>query len=94
MSGTGNVGIGSTAPTDRLDLGGGNIVMGWERIVNNCSNASTCTATCSAGKRAIGGGLNGCWGSVSQTPGDNSYYCYASCVQTVLTAQVYCANIK
>jgi len=51
----GNVGIGTTAPAERLDLGGGNIAMGYERVVES-STGSSAVATCPSGKRVIGGG--------------------------------------
>ena len=42
---SGNVGIGTTAPAEALDVGTGNVKMGWERISNTCNNpATTCTA--------------------------------------------------
>jgi hypothetical protein len=100
----GNVGIGSTAPTQRLDLGGGNISMGYEIITSANCTASTggwaaCTATCSAGKQALGGACGtGCctrlaeYSSISYT----SYTCgiYQSNAAVDFNATVVCANIK
>ena len=72
----GNVGIGTTSPTERLDIGGGNIKMGWERITNTCSNLTSCIATCSAGKMATGGAClitSGAWTRIENSAGDSSY---------------------
>ncbi len=52
----GKVGIGIASPAERLDLGGGNIKMGWERVVNSCSGVAQCTVYCSSGKYVLGGG--------------------------------------
>ena len=93
----GNVGIGTTSPSQRLDLGGGNIAMGWERITNTCSNASSCTATCKAGKQATGGSClitGGSWTMVENSGGDNYYLCYFAATTTTVVATVYCANIR
>lgn len=95
----GNVGIGTVTPTERLDLGGGNIAMGWERIENNCGNVGAntmCTATCSAGKYATGGACNmggGAWTNWYQIPGTNSYTCVNNAA-TKMATSVYCANIR
>ncbi|MBM4252106.1 MAG: hypothetical protein FJ146_09060 [Deltaproteobacteria bacterium] len=96
---TSRVGIGTTAPTQALDIGGGNISMGWERIVTTCSGyigGSACTATCTGTKRATGGGceLSGSWSPMYSVTGDNSYQCYTQNNQTFVKATVYCANIR
>lgn len=54
---SGNVGIGSTAPAARLDLGGGNISMGYEQVQNQCAAGSIrCEAACPTGKQPLSGG--------------------------------------
>ncbi|MCX6107961.1 MAG: phage tail protein, partial [Proteobacteria bacterium] len=101
---TGNVGIGTTAPTQRLDMGGGNISMGYEIITSaGCTSSSggwaSCTATCSAGKQALGGacGTSCCtrlaeYTSITST----SYTCamYQTNGAWGFNATVVCANIK
>jgi prepilin-type N-terminal cleavage/methylation domain-containing protein len=60
----GNVGIGSATPTERLDLGGGNIKMGYSHVGGSTVNGdchqligtSSCSAVCPPGKIAISGG--------------------------------------
>jgi hypothetical protein len=52
----GNVGIGTTTPSDRLDLGGGNILMGYGMTTGTCSNVWNCVFSCPAGKQVIAGG--------------------------------------
>ncbi len=55
---SGRVGIGG-APAERLDIGGGNIKMGWERVTNTCNNNSNCTVNCTAGKNVLSCGCSG-----------------------------------
>ncbi len=57
----GNVGIGTTSPSEKLDIGGnvkasGTVLMGYERMSVDCSNATSCVATCPTGKKVLGGG--------------------------------------
>ena len=100
----GHVGIGTTAPTQRLDVGGGNIAMGYEIISSTACNSSTagwatCTATCSTGKQAMGGACiqggaiySGHYTDITS----NSYTCayYKTNVVTAYVAKVVCANIR
>ena len=104
VNSSGNVGIGTTAPTQRLDLGGGNISMGYEIITSAlCTSSSTgwasCTATCSAGKQALGGSCGtGCCTRAAEytTITSTSYTCgiYQTNGANAFTATVVCANIK
>lgn len=55
----GKVGIGIPSPTERLDLGGGNIKMGYEIVSQNGTTPTagawaTTIATCPTGKQALG----------------------------------------
>lgn len=95
QAGGGNVGIGTTSPAAALDVGSGKVAMGWERIANACGSTTICTATCSAGKKALGGGcrVTNTWARQTEEPADTSYTCYTD-VTTTLTAQVYCANMQ
>jgi len=101
---TGNVGIGATTPSERLDVGGGNVKMGYEQISG--ADSDTCnncwryvTATCSSGKYVIGGGCGSSAGGavVYSKPGDNSSWsCYVNIGSTSGHANAYaiCANIR
>jgi hypothetical protein len=95
---SGNVGIGSTNPSEALDVGTGNIAMGWELIANQCNNPATvCTATCTGTKRALGGSceINGTWTITHSVGSANSYLCSAeTSPSNYITARVYCANIR
>jgi hypothetical protein len=53
---SGNVGIGTASPTEKLDIGGGNIKMGYE--VQTATGNLTIGVSCSAGKQVLGGGCN------------------------------------
>ena len=92
-----NVGIGTTNPTQRLDIGGGNIKMGRERVSSSCPGQTLCTATCTAGKQVIGGG---CWidsdfnTSIEFAPlADNSYSCETLNPNSPVTVYAICANM-
>ncbi|KAF5033128.1 hypothetical protein DSECCO2_610000 [anaerobic digester metagenome] len=100
ISQSGNVGIVTTTPSERLDLGGGNIKMGFERVTNACgalANDNTpCVATCPSGKYAISGGCNmsGAGIRISQHLGNTSWTCYSTAAAAGADATVTCANMK
>jgi hypothetical protein len=98
VDGNGKVGIGSSSPNEALDVGTGNVAMGWELISNQCNNPATvCTATCTGTKRALGGSceINGTWTITHSVGTANTYLCSAqSSPSNYMTARVYCANIR
>lgn len=55
---TGNVGLSTLVPQERLDLGGGNIKMGYQIVSNSQSSATGVYAVCPAGKKVISGGCS------------------------------------
>ena len=64
---SGNVGIGTAAPSERLDVGGGNVKMGWERLTSAIINPGTSlNLSCSAGKYVMG------WSCIDTANGDLS----------------------
>ena len=77
-----------------LGTGGGGM-SGWEVIYNTCSGA-TCSAACSAGKKATGGGcvlINGGGNLQDSYGGESGWTCdYNGSINTV-RAQVYCLSI-
>lgn len=80
----------------------GLVHVGWEHVVQSCGGGvTTCTATCTAGKYATGGGCTStpivvATISVSVLTGDSgdnfSHTCTSS-VATTLSADVYCSRI-
>jgi len=54
VTATGSVGIGTTAPSERLDLGDGKISMGYERKGTECYSCSTISLSCTSGKKILG----------------------------------------
>ena len=75
--------------------GGGAGMSGWEVIYQTCSGA-TCSAACSAGKKATGGGcvlINGGGNLQDSYGGESGWTCdYNGSINTV-RAQVYCVSI-
>jgi hypothetical protein len=92
---TGNVGIGTTSPAERLDLGGGNVKLGYEQVTNNCGSGVDCVATCPTGKYVTGGGcwLTSVWAYYQHEPtGNSAYHCMANGSTVRVTA--ICANVR
>ncbi len=69
--------------------------IGTETIINDCGSASTCRATCSSGKRILGGRCAHAVTVFGQAYPDttNSFYCAISNTQQ-LTAYAICARIQ
>jgi len=95
INASGNVGIGTTSPAARLDLGGGSIKMGYMRVTNSCGAATQCWATCPAGAKVLGGGcwLTASWGHIEMAPdSDTTYTCESD--TSSITVYAVCANIQ
>ncbi len=92
---SGNVGIGTTTPSEKLEVNG-NIKMGRERVATSCNPATSCSVDCTAGKQVIGGGCAVAAGSVmSNYPNsDTSWFCGNTGVSTYIAVYAICANIK
>lgn len=93
----GNVGVGTISPVEKLDLGGGNIKMGYERMSLSCSPAMTCTVSCSAGKFVTGGGCSLASGTnkiVSSFPNTDTSWSCASGNSDTINVYAICANIR
>jgi hypothetical protein len=91
----GSVGIGTTSPAEKLDLGGGNIKMGYQHVTNNCASGTDCVATCPAGKYVLSGGcwLTSTWAPMQHEPlGNNAWHCMSNGSAVRVTA--ICANIR
>ena len=104
---SGNVGIGTANPAEKLDLGGGNIKMGYEQVSGAGGLVSPKTiggdlARCSAGKKVIGGGCLSNWYMThitqSYPSSDSTWYCAAyntdSSAASTIYAYAICANMK
>lgn len=101
----GNVGIGTSVPTERLEVNG-NVKMGYERIVANGDGAdANYRISCTGTKKVLGGGCK-CWGSnpnqtspifQSYPDSDSSWFCACGEANQPTTWQVgyaVCANIR
>lgn len=72
----------------------GQINMGYERVVNACgAGVTTCTATCSAGKVAFGGGCDGGGVALTGDTGSSAAWTCTSIALTTVTATVYCGRM-
>ena len=72
------------------------IDIGWEKIDNDCGSTTSCVATCSAGKKILGGGcsvgaLNGY--SHSYPSSDTTWTCAYSNTVTMHSYAI-CARVK
>lgn len=98
------IGGGSLASGDGLTVNGSSATVaglfhiGWEHIINSCgAGVTTCTATCSAGKYASGGGCTsaavlGVAVLLGDT-GDNFSHTCTTVAATTLSADVYCSRV-
>lgn len=104
ITGTGSVGIGTTTPAEKLDLGGGNIKMGVEddntiTIATNVASQawSPVVQICTTGKYVIGGA---CWatatnGMIPPAYSGGAISAFNSTGSTSSVAcSVVCANIR
>ncbi len=98
------VGGGSLAAGDGLTVNsssitvGGLVHAGRERVTNACgAGVTTCTATCTSGKYATGGGCNvatvGGLSVVVNDSGDDFSWTCTSVAATTISASVYCDRI-
>ncbi|WP_413612557.1 beta strand repeat-containing protein [Bdellovibrio sp. HCB-110] len=97
ISPAGNVGVGTVSPSEKLDLGGGNIKMGYERQSASCTSSMSCSVSCTAGKLVTGGGCSVSSGTnkiVGSYPNsDSTWYCASGSSDTI-TVFAICANIR
>jgi hypothetical protein len=101
INSSGNVGIGTETPSERVDLGGGNISMGYQIVTATCGNVTNCVATCPVGKRVLGGGGD-CAGSgipisVTRPSGNSAWELWlsgSSCTTSTFNVYAICANIR
>ena len=95
---TGNVGIGTTNPTQRLDLGGGNIAMGYTHVHKDCGTVFFCSVACPAQKKVLGGGCSiyGAWALTYGFPdSESTWMCQEDHTPNVgLIAYAICADIR
>ncbi|AZZ37706.1 hypothetical protein CIK05_13170 [Bdellovibrio sp. qaytius] len=69
---------------------------GYERVSVNCGSASTCTATCSAGKQVIGGGCSNAGSSalISSYPSSNTQYQCGWATGSLITVTAFAVCTK
>jgi len=95
---TGNVGIGTASPAERLDLGGGNIKMGYQTINNNtCGSGTYCDQTCPAGTQVISGGCYANNQPITESRPMSATTWRTSTTGTAIVwnfCSIVCANIK
>ncbi|KYG62194.1 hypothetical protein AZI85_08365 [Bdellovibrio bacteriovorus] len=95
----GNVGIGTTNPTERLDLGGGNIKIGHE-IVSVAQPAGAAVgwyfASCPAGKYVTGGACTSGSGSMvlNSDLTQTTYGCYKPDTSSNIVVKAICMNVR
>ena len=107
ITSTGLVGIGTTTPSEALDVGSGNVKMGYEQVTNSCAgpannSIASCTVTCPGTKYVLSGGCSIGGGSANMQnsyPSGQSWVCYANAYAgiggaTSLTAHAVCANMR
>lgn len=97
----GKTGFGTAYnPQENIDLGGGNIKMGYEVVVNvDNDSASNSFVMCPAGKKVLGGGCNGSPYPLIEsypTPDSGGWQCNWDAPSTQFTKRVHaiCANIR
>ncbi|WP_374074359.1 beta strand repeat-containing protein [Bdellovibrio bacteriovorus] len=95
----GNVGIGTTAPTERLDLGGGNIKVGHEIVMATQvagAAAGWYYANCPAGKYATGGACASGSGTMvlNSDVTSTAYGCYKPDTSSNIQIKVVCMNVR
>ncbi|MFH1355311.1 MAG: hypothetical protein ABIH19_04090 [Candidatus Omnitrophota bacterium] len=93
----GNVGIGTVNPAEKLDIGAGNIAMGYEKPFNTQAG-NTATATCTGTKYVLGGGCS-CSGGANYVlgsvwNGDSAWTCICSNGAGAATAYAICAQMR
>lgn len=99
----GKLGFGTANnPQESVDLGGGNIKMGYEMVTTSANNSQSVRATCPSEKQVIGGGcgFNGnselkLWTSSPGMDGSGYFWqCSYSGVANQVSATAICANIR
>ncbi len=96
---SGNVGIGTSTPSERLDLGGGNIEVGYAQVNKHCGDATNCMVNCPSGTYVIGGGCEIYSPSRYTTasrpwfPPESTWYCESQGAGHIY-AWAICANVR
>lgn len=96
------VGIGTSLPTERVDLAGGNIAMGFEIVTALGVGENYLQAICPPGKVVLGGGCNcGTDDTLSRSQpisgtqmGQPIYWWECVCENGTVTAKAICANMR